>query len=160
MAVPSGRRHVCLLLRAVESYLPDDIETVHDWGCGLGGGVKYLQTLYPDVKGFDVEQRWEHAIIGDATDPQEDADLIVTCHMFEKAYGFDTVQAIEALLDHCRYLAISVYTAYSKLKDEYVEPYLIIKSEEEVSIESEYCYPDDEGYNKRERTHYLLKGRL
>lgn len=145
-----------LLLKAILPYLPADIHTVHEYGNGWGGGTRLLQKLYPNAKGFDTAPRWEHTIVGDATDPKEDADLILSCHMFEKSYSFDVQTALDAQLDHCRYLGISVYTNHSKLNGIDLDCIQQIHQ----SIDDKMCYPEDESANKHDRTYYLLRGRL
>ena len=156
-----SRRNMYHLLRAIRPHLPDDIEVVHDYGCGCGGGVALLRRLYTEAKGFDIQRRWEDSHYADIMDPpQETADLIVTWGVFEVAFKtkLDPYEGIDNLLKRCRWLGIAVYKKYSMLNIDVLAGLDYTKSTE--TVDETALYAKGVGHGLMECDYYLIKGKL
>lgn len=144
----------------VYEILPAFPDTVHEYGCGQGDGLKLLSDKYPGatIAGIDIsEEQLKHVRSkypdldvwqGDIQQAVECADVIFVLHTLEPhQYGIDQCATVDRLLGLCGYLVIAchtkattedsvgfldIYTDRTIYKDTYID--FISASREEVLV--------------------------
>ena len=113
-----NHQHMYEFMDVVLPYIPDDIQTIHEYGCRTGAGTKLLRRMGYDAKGYDRNiQMWTEAIYAQIEDPVEDADMIIALQVFESGQvGKNIRDTINKILSRCKYLGISVHTKVSQLQ--------------------------------------------
>jgi len=142
-----NHQHMYEFMDVVLPYIPDDIQTIHEYGCRTGAGTKLLRRMGYDAKGYDRDiQMWTEAIYANIEEPVEDADMIVALQVFESCQVGDIQGTIDKLLGMCKYLGISVHTKVSRINPEMFGDHLLLHRQVEFP-----CYIDKHDF-------YLVKG--